>query len=83
MVDNVCCCDVYLDSILGQCMAHRCQLEWLGDMWSSILCLVVDCKWHHPTCLKGYCVDYGTNMLITCPCEEGQKYIDIDAMEVI
>jgi hypothetical protein len=64
-------------------MVDRCQLEGLGDMWSSILCPIVDYKWHHPIYLKGSCVDYGTNMLITCPCEEGQKFIDIDVVEVI
>ncbi len=66
-----CDCEVCSNSMVRQFTTKQNQFLGLGDMWSSILCHVLDFNdWHNPDCLRGHCGDYGLDMLITCPCEE-------------
>ncbi len=62
------CVHVVMMFVLVPLMGNAWKIKW-----SSNLCHVVDYKWHHPACLKGYCVGYGINMLITHPCEEDKR----------
>ncbi len=75
--------DVCSSSMVGKFTTKQNHFLGLRDMWSSILCHVLDSNdWHNPYCLRGRCGDYGLDMLITCPCKEDNFFYKNDAMEI-
>ncbi len=66
-----CSYNICYNEIPGQCNVKWTQFPSLTKMWNSIICpLKPNSIWHNLICLKGKCLDYGNDMLMTCPFEE-------------
>jgi hypothetical protein len=66
-----CSYNICKSEIPRECNVKRTQFLGFINMWNSIRCpLEPNFIWHNLVCLKGKCLDCGTNMLMTCPFKE-------------